>query len=278
MTEQISSDSDNSVQTIRPNLGNTPRARQSRRAPEEGARPAGPLLVRRGAAALRGDRDAVAVSDDPAARDLGLVGDHRLELLVTRPVLGVTEHAPRRSPESLSDDGAAITPPRACSPCRSARSGTWPSYSAQYLGQPMEDTSAPTPTQKPANATNRTVRTPSSRKLRVPSRFHSIGQEDAPLWLTCRPQTGESEPRVLARHRGQRTTECSASRRARRPTQNQATACRGLYGSPASHRLFLFLRTMRSGTWDIWIHATMPSDYVGAIARDTGSRVWLTGG
>src|SRR5687768_8817470 len=34
--------------------------------------------------ALR-DRDAVAVSDDLAARDLGLVRDHRLELLVADP-------------------------------------------------------------------------------------------------------------------------------------------------------------------------------------------------
>src|SRR5688572_26944805 len=31
------------------------------------------------------DRDAVAVSDDFAARDLGLVRDHRLELLVADP-------------------------------------------------------------------------------------------------------------------------------------------------------------------------------------------------
>jgi len=34
---------------------------------------------------LRGDQDAVAVSDDLAARDLRLVGDHLLELLVANP-------------------------------------------------------------------------------------------------------------------------------------------------------------------------------------------------
>lgn len=44
------------------------------------------------------------------------------------------------------------------------------------LGQPREDTSAPTATQKPATAMNRTERTPSSRRLRVPSRFQSTSQ------------------------------------------------------------------------------------------------------
>jgi len=34
---------------------------------------------------LGGDQDAVAVSEDLAARGLGLVGDHRVELLVANP-------------------------------------------------------------------------------------------------------------------------------------------------------------------------------------------------
>jgi len=41
-----------------------------------------PSSSERSAVELRGDQNAVAVNDDRAARDLGLVGDHRLELLV----------------------------------------------------------------------------------------------------------------------------------------------------------------------------------------------------
>jgi hypothetical protein len=50
-----------------------------------GAWQARPLSSRCGEVELRGDQNAVAVSDDLAARDLGLVGDHRVQLLVANP-------------------------------------------------------------------------------------------------------------------------------------------------------------------------------------------------
>src|SRR6478735_7097270 len=43
------------------------------------------LCVECGAVGLRGGQDAVAVSDDLAACDLRLIGDHRFELLVANP-------------------------------------------------------------------------------------------------------------------------------------------------------------------------------------------------
>ena len=52
---------------------------------ERRGRQAGPPFSSEPVVALAGDQNAVAVSDDLAARDLGLVGDHRVELLVANP-------------------------------------------------------------------------------------------------------------------------------------------------------------------------------------------------